>query len=76
MTADVLWHYYWKNARWNAHREPRRRDVGQVALYRDPGRLPGLPRRQDGKERWHVEIADFDQQYFSTMAPWSLATIS
>ena len=22
-----------------------------------------------GKERWHVEIADFDQQYFSTMAP-------
>ena len=22
-----------------------------------------------GKERWHVEIADFNQQYFSTMAP-------
>src|SRR5205809_8130171 len=22
-----------------------------------------------GKERWHIEIADFDQQYFSTMAP-------
>ena len=22
-----------------------------------------------GKERWHVEIADFEQQYFSTMAP-------
>ena len=22
-----------------------------------------------GKENWHVEIADFDQQYFSTMAP-------
>ena len=25
--------------------------------------------RETGKERWHVEIADFDQQYFSTMAP-------
>ena len=22
-----------------------------------------------GKERWHVEIADFNQQYFSTMSP-------
>lgn len=22
-----------------------------------------------GKERWHVEIADFDEQYFSTVAP-------
>ena len=25
--------------------------------------------RGPGKERWHVEIADFNQQYFSTMAP-------
>jgi outer membrane protein assembly factor BamB len=22
-----------------------------------------------GDERWHVEVADFEQQYFSTMAP-------
>ena len=25
--------------------------------------------RRTGKERWHVEIADFDEQYFSTTAP-------
>ena len=25
--------------------------------------------RRTGKERWHVEIADFDEQYFSTLAP-------
>jgi alcohol dehydrogenase (cytochrome c) len=64
-----LWHYYWKvrggtvtNNRgvgiWRNYLFFESRDNFLVSLD-----------LKTGKERWHVEIADFDQQYFSTMAP-------
>ena len=31
--------------------------------------VPGSLEAKTGKERWHKEIASFNEQYFSTMAP-------
>jgi len=65
----LLWQYFWKTkggthignrgaAMWN----------GYLFFETPDNYLVSLDART-GKERWHVEIADFDQQYFSTMAP-------
>jgi alcohol dehydrogenase (cytochrome c) len=65
----VLWQYFWKTkggthignrgaAMWN----------GYLFFETPDNYLVSLDART-GRERWHVEIADFDQQYFSTMAP-------
>jgi alcohol dehydrogenase (cytochrome c) len=65
----VLWQYFWKTkggthignrgaAMWNQH-----------LFFETPDNYLVSLDARTGKERWHVEIADFDQQYFSTMAP-------
>ena len=53
----------------HAHRQPRRRDVEQLPLLRDARQLSRLARREDRQGALARQIADFDQQYFSTMAP-------
>ncbi|HEX5110545.1 MAG TPA: acido-empty-quinoprotein group A [Vicinamibacterales bacterium] len=65
----LLWQYFWKTkggthignrgaAMWNSY-----------LFFETPDNYLVSLDARTGKERWHVEIADFDQQYFSTMAP-------
>ncbi len=46
-----------------------RRCGGPLLFFETPDNYLVALDARPGKERWHVEIADFDQQYFSTMAP-------
>jgi alcohol dehydrogenase (cytochrome c) len=65
----LLWHYWWKS-RGATH-------IGNrgMAMYHDwlyfetPDDYLVSLDAKNGKERWHKEIADFNQQYFSTTAP-------
>ena len=68
-TGQVLWHYFWKT-RGGTH-------IGNrgMAMYHDwlyfetPDDYLVSLDAKTGKERWHKEIADFNQEYFSTPAP-------
>ena len=64
-----LWHYFWKT-KGGTHIGCRGMAMWHNNVYFETpdNYLVSLDART-GKERWHVEIADFDQQYFSTMAP-------
>ena len=64
-----LWRYYWKT-KGGTHIGNRGAAIWHNYLFFETpdNYLVSLDART-GKERWHVEIADFDQQYFSTMAP-------
>jgi alcohol dehydrogenase (cytochrome c) len=67
--GTVLWHYFWKT-RGGTH-------IGNrgMAMYKDwlffetPDDYLVSLDAKTGKERWHKEIADFAQEYFSTPAP-------
>jgi alcohol dehydrogenase (cytochrome c) len=64
-----LWHYFWKT-RGGTHIGNRGAAIWHHALFFETpdDYLVSLDART-GEERWHVEISDFEQQYFSTMAP-------
>src|SRR5262245_49047511 len=64
-----LWRYFWKT-KGGTHIGNRGAAIWNNYLYFETpdNYLVSLDART-GKERWHVEIADFNQQYFSTMAP-------
>ena len=64
-----IWHYYWKT-RGGTHIGNRGVGIWRNYLYFETpdNYLVSLDART-GAERWHVEISDFNQQYFSTMAP-------
>jgi len=65
----VLWHYYWKT-RGGTHIGNRGVAMWHNYLYLETpdDYLVSLDART-GKERWHVVISDFNEQYFSTTAP-------
>ena len=65
----MLWQYFWKT-KGGTHIGNRGAAMWNNYLFFETpdNYLVSLDART-GKERWHVEIADFDQQYFSTMAP-------
>jgi len=65
----VLWQYFWKT-KGGTHIGNRGAAIWNNYLFVETpdNYLVSLDART-GKERWHVEIADFEQQYFSTMAP-------
>ena len=65
----ILWQYFWKT-KGGTHIGNRGAAMWKNYLYFETpdNYLVSLDART-GKERWHVEIADFEQQYFSTMAP-------
>jgi alcohol dehydrogenase (cytochrome c) len=67
--GHVIWHYYWKT-KGGTHIGNRGAALWHNYLFFETpdNYLVSLDART-GKERWHVEIADFDQQYFSTPAP-------
>jgi alcohol dehydrogenase (cytochrome c) len=64
-----LWRYFWRT-KGGTHIGNRGAAMWKNYLFFETpdNYLVSLDART-GKERWHVEIADFDQQYFSTMAP-------
>jgi alcohol dehydrogenase (cytochrome c) len=68
-TGEVLWHYFWKT-RGGTHIGNRGMGMWRNYLYLETpdDYLISLDART-GKERWHKEISDFNQQYFSTAAP-------
>jgi alcohol dehydrogenase (cytochrome c) len=64
-----LWHYMWRT-RGGTHIGNRGVGIWNNYLYFETpdNYLVSLDART-GEERWYVEIADFEQQYFSTAAP-------
>jgi alcohol dehydrogenase (cytochrome c) len=67
--GTILWHYYWKT-RGGTHTGNRGLGMwhGYLFLEVHDDMLVSLDAKT-GKERWHKEIASFDQQYFSSMSP-------
>ena len=67
--GSELWHYHWKT-RGGTHIGSRGASIWNNSLFFETpdNYLVSLDART-GQENWHVVIADFDEQYFSTMAP-------
>jgi alcohol dehydrogenase (cytochrome c) len=65
----LLWRYFWKT-RGGTHIGNRGAALWRNSLFVETpdNYLVALDART-GEERWHAEIADFEQQYFSTPAP-------
>ena len=65
----ILWHYWWKS-RGGTHIGNRGMAMYHNWLYFEtPDDYLVSLDATTGKERWHKEISDFDEQYFSTAAP-------
>jgi alcohol dehydrogenase (cytochrome c) len=68
-TGNVIWHYFWKT-RGGIHIGNRGVGVyGNWLYFETPDNYLVSVDAKTGKERWHVEIADVKQEYFSTPAP-------
>jgi alcohol dehydrogenase (cytochrome c) len=67
--GSVLWHYFWKT-KGGTHIGNRGVGIWHDRLFFETADdyLVALELKT-GKEIWHKEIASFDLQYFSTMAP-------
>ena len=64
-----LWHYYWRT-KGGTHIGNRGLGMWGNWLYMEtPDDYLICLDARTGKERWHKEIANFNQQYFSTMSP-------
>jgi alcohol dehydrogenase (cytochrome c) len=67
--GHVLWHYFWKT-KGGTHIGNRGMAMwGNYLFMETPDDYLVSLDARTGKERWHKEIADFNQQYFSTPAP-------
>jgi alcohol dehydrogenase (cytochrome c) len=67
--GSELWHYYWKT-RGGTHIGNRGMAMwGRSVYFETPDDYLVSLDVRTGKERWHKEIASFNQQYFSTPAP-------
>jgi alcohol dehydrogenase (cytochrome c) len=65
----VLWHFFWKT-KGGTHIGNRGLGMWRNHLYLEtPDDYLVSLDAATGKERWHKEIAPFNQQYFSTTAP-------
>jgi alcohol dehydrogenase (cytochrome c) len=68
-TGQVKWHYFWRT-RGATHIGNRGMGMwGDYLFFETPDNYLVSLDAKTGKERWHVEIASFDEQYFSTPAP-------
>jgi alcohol dehydrogenase (cytochrome c) len=64
-----LWHYFWKT-RGGTHIGNRGVGMwGNYLYFVTPDNYLISLEAKTGKERWHKELASFQQQYFHTMAP-------
>jgi alcohol dehydrogenase (cytochrome c) len=67
--GTVIWHFFWKT-KGGTHVGNRGMGMyGDWVYFETPDDYLVCLDARTGKERWHKEIADFDQQYFSTTAP-------
>ncbi len=65
----TLWHYFWKT-KGGTHIGNRGLGMWKNWLYMEtPDDYLVCLDARTGKEKWHKEIANFNEQYFSTMAP-------
>jgi alcohol dehydrogenase (cytochrome c) len=65
----VLWHFFWKT-RGGTHIGNRGLGMwGNYLFLETPDDFLVSLDARTGRERWHKEIASFDEQYFSTPAP-------
>ena len=67
--GSEIWHYHWET-RGGTHIGSRGAAIWNDSLFFETpdNYLVSLDARS-GEENWHVEIASFEEQYFSTMAP-------
>ena len=64
-----LWHFFWRT-KGGTHIANRGFGMWKDYLYMEtPDNYLVSLEAKTGKERWHKEIASFNEQYFSTMAP-------
>src|SRR5207237_1406152 len=69
LDGHVIWHYWWKS-RGGTHIGNRGMAMyGDWLFFETPDDYLVSLDAKTGRERWHKEIADFNQQYFSTTAP-------
>jgi len=69
LDGHELWHYFWKT-KGGTHIGNRGVGIwGNWVYMETPDDYLVCLDAKTGKERWHKEISDFNQQYFSTMAP-------
>lgn len=67
--GSLLWHYFWQT-RGATHIGNRGMGIyGDWLFLETPDNYLVSLDARTGEERWHVEIASFDEQYFSTPAP-------
>jgi alcohol dehydrogenase (cytochrome c) len=67
--GTTLWHYYWKT-RGGTHTGNRGLGMWHNYLYMEThDDFLVCIDAHNGQEKWRKEIASFDQQYFSSMAP-------
>ena len=68
-SGRALWHYFWRT-RGGIHIGNRGVGMyGNWLFFETPDNYLVSLDAKTGKERWHVEIADVKQEYFSTPAP-------
>jgi alcohol dehydrogenase (cytochrome c) len=68
-SGRVIWHYFWKS-KGGTHIGNRGMAMhGNVVYLEVPDDYVIALDATTGKELWHTEVSDFNQQYFSTMAP-------
>ncbi len=69
LTGHELWHYFWKT-RGGVHIGNRGVGMyGNWLFFETPDNYLVSLDAKTGKERWHKEIADVKQEYFSSPAP-------
>src|ERR1700734_1121401 len=67
--GSVLWHYFWRTKGGTHIGNRGMAMLGNWLFFETPDDYLISLDARTGKERWHKEIADFGQQYFSTAAP-------
>ncbi len=68
-SGHEIWHYFWKT-KGGIHIGNRGMGMyGNWLFFETPDNYLVSLEASTGKERWHVEIADVKQEYFSTPAP-------
>ena len=67
--GTVLWHYFWKTKGGTHIGNRGMAMVGDWLFFETPDDYLVSLDARTGKERWHKEISDFSEEYFSTTAP-------
>jgi alcohol dehydrogenase (cytochrome c) len=72
--GTVLWHYFWKTKGGTHIGNRGMAMVRDWLFFETPDDYLISLDAKTGKERWHKEVADFNEEYFSTMAPIAIGS--